>query len=165
MLPERFARLAVTVSCLYLHLQTKTCWICTLKTTTTTTNNINNSNSNNSNNYNYSTLNKITQFWLVESSAINPKLYSVGVPIKFSWKRRVRKKMADSGFAILMALFLTNKELFTNFVMFNLAWKHEEDRWNYFHTKPNLWVVTILAWCRWLCYHVNWKIISFSYSS
>ena len=36
----------------------------------------------------YSTLNKITQFWLVESSTINPKLYSVGVPIKFSWKRR-----------------------------------------------------------------------------
>ena len=36
----------------------------------------------------YSTLNKITQFWLVESSTINPKLYSVGVPIKFPWKRR-----------------------------------------------------------------------------
>ena len=34
----------------------------------------------------YSTLNKITQFWLVESNTINPKLYSVGVPIKFSWK-------------------------------------------------------------------------------
>ena len=31
----------------------------------------------------YSTLNKTTRFWLVESSAINPKLYSVGVPIKF----------------------------------------------------------------------------------
>ena len=30
----------------------------------------------------YSTLNKMTQFWLVESSTINPKLYSVGVPIK-----------------------------------------------------------------------------------
>ena len=36
----------------------------------------------------YGTLNKITQFWFVESSTINPKLYSVGVPIKFSWKRR-----------------------------------------------------------------------------
>ena len=36
----------------------------------------------------YSTLNKITQFWLVESSTINLKLYSVGVPIKVSWKRR-----------------------------------------------------------------------------
>ena len=36
----------------------------------------------------YSTLNKITQFWLVESCTINPKLYSVGVPIKFPWKRR-----------------------------------------------------------------------------
>ena len=36
----------------------------------------------------YSTLNKITQFWLIESSTINPKLYSVGVPIKFPWKRR-----------------------------------------------------------------------------
>ena len=35
----------------------------------------------------YSTLNKITQFWLVESSTINPKLYSIGVPIKFPWKR------------------------------------------------------------------------------
>ena len=40
----------------------------------------------------YSTLNKITQFWLVESSTINPKLYSVGVPIKFPWKRRVGDK-------------------------------------------------------------------------
>ena len=65
--------------------------------------------------YYYSTLDKITQFSLVESSTINPKLYSVGVPIKFPWKRRVRKKMADSRFAILMALFLPNKELFTNF--------------------------------------------------
>ena len=37
----------------------------------------------------YGTLNKITQFWLVESSTINPKLYSIGVPIKFPWKRRV----------------------------------------------------------------------------
>ena len=36
----------------------------------------------------YSTLNKVIQFWLVESSTINPKLYSVGVPIKFPWKRR-----------------------------------------------------------------------------
>ena len=44
----------------------------------------------NSNNNNYSTLNKITQFWLVESSTINLKLklYSVGVAIKFPWKRR-----------------------------------------------------------------------------
>ena len=115
----------------------------------------------------YSTLNKITQFWLVESSTINPKLYSVRVPIKSPWKRRVRKKLADSRFAILMALFLPNKELFTNFVMFNHAWKHEEDRWNYFqcHTKLNLRVATILAWFWWLCYHVNWKITSFSYSS
>ena len=66
-----------------------------------------------------------------------------------------------------MALFLPNKELFTNFVMFNHAWKHEEDRWNYFqcHTKPNLRVATILAWYWWLCYLVNWKITSFSYSS
>ena len=38
----------------------------------------------------FSTLNKITQFWLVERSTINPKLYSVGVPINFPWKRRVR---------------------------------------------------------------------------
>ena len=38
----------------------------------------------------YSTLNKITQFWLVEGSTINPKLYSVGVPINFPWKRSVR---------------------------------------------------------------------------
>ena len=36
----------------------------------------------------YSTLNKITQFWLVESNTINLKLYSVGVPNKFPWKRR-----------------------------------------------------------------------------
>ena len=35
----------------------------------------------------YSILNKLTQFWLVESSTINPKLYSVGVPIKFPWKQ------------------------------------------------------------------------------
>ena len=40
----------------------------------------------------YSTLNKITQFLLVESNTINPKLYSVGVPIKFPWKRRVSGK-------------------------------------------------------------------------
>ena len=95
----------------------------------------------------YSTLNKITQFWLVESSTINPKLlYSVGVPIKFPWKRRERKKIADSRFTTLMASFLPNKELFTNFVRFNHAWKHEEDSWNYFqcHTKPNLQVATIL---------------------
>ena len=38
----------------------------------------------------------------------------------------VNKQMADSRFAILMALFLPNKELLTNFVMFNHAWKHEE---------------------------------------
>ena len=38
----------------------------------------------------YSTLNKITQFLFVESSTVNPKLYSVGVPIKFPWKRTVR---------------------------------------------------------------------------
>ena len=36
----------------------------------------------------YSTRNKITQFWLIESSTINPKLYSVGVRIKFPSKRR-----------------------------------------------------------------------------
>ena len=35
--------------------------------------------------------------------------------------------MADSRFAILKALFLPNKELFTNFFMLNHAWKHEED--------------------------------------
>ena len=35
------------------------------------------------NKYYYSTLNKITQFWSVKSSTVNPKLYSVGVPIKF----------------------------------------------------------------------------------
>ena len=40
----------------------------------------------------YSTLNNITQFLLVEGNTINPKLYSLGVPIKFPWKRRVRKK-------------------------------------------------------------------------
>ena len=40
----------------------------------------------------YSTLYKITQFWLVESITINPKLYSVGVAVEFPWKRRVRKK-------------------------------------------------------------------------
>ena len=95
------------------------------------------------------------------------------LPIKFPWKRRVsgkferQQKMADSRFAILMALFLPNKEFFPNFVMFNHAWKYEEDRWNYFqyHTKPNLRVATILAWFWWLRYHVNWKITSFSYSS
>ena len=38
--------------------------------------------------YTCSTLNKITQFWLVESSTIYPKLYSEGVPIKFPWKWR-----------------------------------------------------------------------------
>ena len=99
----------------------------------------------------YGILKKITQFWLVESNTIKPKLYFVGVPIKFPWKQRV------SGF--LMALFLPKKELFTNFVMFNHAWKHEVGVWNYFHcdTKPNLQVATILAWFWWLCYHVNWK--------
>ena len=73
-------------------------------------------------------------------------------PPQFPWKRRVRKKMADSRFAILMALLLPNKELFTNFVLLNHAWKHEEDRWTYFqcHTKPNLRVATILAWFWWL---------------
>ena len=40
--------------------------------------------------------------------------------------------MADSRLAILMALFLPNKELFTNFVVFNYLLKHEDDRWNYF---------------------------------
>ena len=98
-------------------------------------------------NFVYSTLNKITKFWLIASSTINPKLYSVGVPLKFPWKWCVRKKMADIRFTILMGLFLPNKELFTNFLKFNHAWKHEEDRWNYFqcYTKPNLWVATILA--------------------
>ena len=38
--------------------------------------------------FNYSALNKINQFRLVESSTINPKLYSVGVLIKFPWIRR-----------------------------------------------------------------------------
>ena len=68
--------------------------------------------------------------------------------------------MADSRLAILMALFLPNKEFFTNFVVFNHALKHEDDRWNYFqcHTKLNLRVATILAWFSWLCYHVNWKL-------
>ena len=36
-------------------------------------------------------------------------MYSVGVPIKFPWKQHVRKKMANSRFAILMALFLPNR--------------------------------------------------------
>ena len=31
----------------------------------------------------YSTLNKITGFWLDERSTINPKLYSPGVPMTF----------------------------------------------------------------------------------
>jgi len=60
----------------------------------------------------YSALNKITRFWLDERSTINPKLYSVGVPITFLWQRRVsaakrgkfesktKKKMADSRFAV-----------------------------------------------------------------
>ena len=110
---------------------------------------------------------KITQFWLVESSTINPNLYSVGVPIKFPWKQCIRKKMADSRFAISVALFLPNKGLFTNFVIFNHAWKQEEDSWNdlHCHTKPNSRVATILAWFWWLCHHVNWKLTSFSYSS
>ena len=40
----------------------------------------------------YSTLNKITQFWLAKSSTINPKLYFVGVPIKFPWKQCIGSK-------------------------------------------------------------------------
>ena len=36
----------------------------------------------------------MTQFWLVESSTINPKLYSEGVPMETTRK----KKMADSRF-------------------------------------------------------------------
>ena len=70
--------------------------------------------------------------------------------------------MADSRFTILMALFLPNKGLFTNFVMFNHAWKQREDRWSYFecHTKPYLRVATILAWFWWLCSYVNWKFYS-----
>ena len=109
-------------------------------------------------NYYYRTLNKITQFWLVESSTIIIVLRS-RLPMKFP------RKQCVSG--ILMALFLPNQELFTNFVMFNHAWKHKEDRWNYFqcHTKLNLQVAPILVWFWWLCYHVNWKITSFSYSS
>ena len=60
----------------------------------------------------YSTLNKITQFWLVESSTINPKLYSVGVPIKIPWKRRnfvkctINKKSHD-----LLVQFVNNRYL------------------------------------------------------
>ena len=60
--------------------------------------------------YDYSTLNKITQFWLVESSTIYPKLYSVGVPIKFLWKRRnfvectINKKPHD-----LLVQFVNNR--------------------------------------------------------
>ena len=119
----------------------------------------------------YSTLSKITQFWLVENSTINPKVYSVGVPIKFLWKRRVsgkferqQKRWPTVASQFEWFYFSPNKELFTNFVMFNHAWRHEEDRWNHFqcHTKPNLRVATILAWFWWLCYHVNWKITSFS---
>ena len=74
-----------------------------------------------------STLNKITQFRLVKSITINPKLYSVGVPIKCPCKRRVsgkferQQKMADSRFVILKGLFVPNKGLFTKFVMFNHA--------------------------------------------
>ena len=57
----------------------------------------------------YSTLNKITQFWLVESSTINPKLYSVGVPTKFPWKHNfvefpVNKKSHD-----LLVQFVNNR--------------------------------------------------------
>ena len=58
----------------------------------------------------YSTLNKSTQFWLVESSTINPRLYSVGVPIKFPWKRRnfvectINKKSHD-----LLVQFVNNR--------------------------------------------------------
>ena len=59
----------------------------------------------------YSTLNKITQFWLVESSTItDPKLYSVGLPIKFPWKRRnfvectINKKSHD-----LLVQFVNNR--------------------------------------------------------
>ena len=60
--------------------------------------------------YYYSTLNKITQFRLVKSSTINPKLYSVGVPIKFPWKRRnfvectINKKSRD-----LLVQFVNNR--------------------------------------------------------
>ena len=62
--------------------------------------------------YRYSALNKITQFRLVESSTINPKLYSVGVPIKFPWKRRnfvectINKKSHD-----LLVQFVNNRYL------------------------------------------------------
>ena len=58
----------------------------------------------------YSTLNKITQFWLVESSTINPKLYSIGVPIKFPWKQHnfvectINKKSHD-----LLVQFVNNR--------------------------------------------------------
>ena len=58
----------------------------------------------------YSTLNKITQFWFVESSTINPKLYSVGVPITLPWKRRnfvectINKKSHD-----LLVQFVNNR--------------------------------------------------------
>ena len=87
--------------------------------------------------------------------------------LSFHGNNAWEKEMADSPFAILMASFLPNKDLFTNFVMFNHAWKHEEDRWTYFHchTKLNLRGATIFAWFWWLCDHVNRKITSFSYSS
>ena len=62
--------------------------------------------------YSYSTPNKITQFWLVESNTINPKLYFVGVPIKFPWKRRnfvectINKKSHD-----LLVQFVNNSQI------------------------------------------------------
>ena len=52
----------------------------------------------------------ILAFWLVESSTINLKLYSVRVPIKFLWKRRnfvegtINKKSHD-----LLVQFVNNR--------------------------------------------------------
>ena len=71
----------------------------------------------------YSTVKKITKFWLVENSTINPKLYSVGVPIKFPWKRRIlaectiNKKSQD-----LLVQFVNNRySWFWKFSNFELS--------------------------------------------
>ena len=65
--------------------------------------------------------------------------------------------MVDSRFAILMALFLPNKELFTNFVMFNHAWKQRTKK-----TSEIIFRVTQNRTCelpQFLCYFDEYAII------
>ena len=37
------------------------------------------------------TLNRLTQFWLTESSTINPKYNSIGVSVKFTWQWHISR--------------------------------------------------------------------------